>query len=288
MNYVHPEYLIEAGELATLLNDENVRIFDTSVLLHRSSNAYTAESGRAHYLKEHIPGAGFIDLLDDWSDAASPFNNTLLAPVALAKAIGDTGISADHKVVLYSSGHIMWATRAWWCLHYAGHKNIMVLNGNLSAWRHAGAPLSAGTEHYPATTFNAPPNLNAIVSTQEVEDAIEHQVCVVNALSPELYAGTGDFYYHRRGHIPSSTLVYFDALLENEYFRSPQQLLEALSTANLLQEERVITYCGGGIAATVDAFACKLMGQHNVSVYDGSMSEWTASDERPLTLGDQP
>jgi thiosulfate/3-mercaptopyruvate sulfurtransferase len=79
-----------------------------------------AESGRAHYLKEHIPGAGFIDLLDDWSDAASPFNNTLLAPVALAKAIGDTGISADHRVVLYSSGHIMWATRAWWCLHYAG------------------------------------------------------------------------------------------------------------------------------------------------------------------------
>ena len=164
----------------------------------------------------------------------------------------------------------------------------MVLNGNLNAWRDAGAPLSAGTAHYPATTFNAPPNLNAIVSTQEVEDAIEHQVCVVNALSPELYAGTGDFYYHRRGHIPSSTLVYFHALLENEYFRSPQQLLEAMSAANLLQEERVITYCGGGIAATVDAFACKLIGQHNVSVYDGSMSEWTASDERPLTLGDQP
>jgi len=42
MNYVHPEYLIEPAELATLLDDDNLRIFDASVLLHRSSNGYSA------------------------------------------------------------------------------------------------------------------------------------------------------------------------------------------------------------------------------------------------------
>ena len=46
--------------------------------------------------------------------------------------------------------------------------------------------------------------ISAIVSTSEVEQAVEQKVCIVNALSPELYAGTGDFYYQRRGHIPSS------------------------------------------------------------------------------------
>ena len=288
MNYVHPEYLIEPAELASLLDDDNLRIFDASVLLHRSSNGYSAEPGLAHYQKEHIPGAGFIDLLNDWSDTTSPLNNTLLPPEALAKAIGDVGISANHKVVLYSSGHIMWATRAWWCLYYAGHTNMVVLNGNLSAWRKARLPLRDGVERYPATTFTAQPNPEAIVSTTEVEQAISQQVCVVNALSQELYAGTGDFYYHRRGHIPSSLLLHFDAILENEYFKPADQLAEALSIGNLLGEDRVITYCGGGIAATIDAFACLLMGQHNVSVYDGSMSEWVQSDERPLTLGDQP
>ena len=49
MSYAHPEYLIEPTELATLLDDENVRIFDASVLLHRTSNGYTAEPGLAHY-----------------------------------------------------------------------------------------------------------------------------------------------------------------------------------------------------------------------------------------------
>ena len=288
MNYVHPEYLIESAELATLLGDDSVRIFDASVLLHRSSNGYSAEPGLAHYEKEHIPGAGFIDLLNDWSDTTSPLDNTLLAPEALAKAIGNAGISAEHRVVLYSSGHLMWATRAWWCLHYAGHKNIAVLNGSLSAWRRGELPSSAGIESYPARTFEARPNVDAIVSTAEVEHTIDQQVCLVNALSPELYAGTGDFFYQRRGHIPSSLLLHFDALLEDEYFRPAEQLSDALSKTNMLQEQRVITYCGGGIAATVDAFACKLMGQHNISVYDGSMSEWVQSADRALTLGDQP
>jgi|TARA_B100000315_G_scaffold251464_1_gene286320 thiosulfate/3-mercaptopyruvate sulfurtransferase len=45
--------------------------------------------------------------------------------------------------------------------------------------------------------------------------------------------------------------------------------------------------CGGGISATVDAFACLLAGYENVAVYDGSMSEWVR-DERPLTTGAEP
>lgn len=288
MNYVHPEYLIEVEQLHALLEDENVRIFDASVLLHRAETGYTAEPGVKAYLEEHIPGAGFIDLLNDWSDTDSPLNNTLLAPDELAAAIGNSGINAEHKVVLYSSGHMMWATRAWWCLHYAGHRNITVLNGNLNAWRNAGLPTHSGMESYAVESFTAEPNQSAIVSTSEVEQAVEQKVCIVNALSPELYAGTGDFYYQRRGHIPSSLLLHFDNVLDNEYFLPAEQLSEALTKLGMLHDGRVITYCGGGIAATIDAFACKLLGQHDVAVYDGSMSAWVQSPDRALTLGENP
>ena len=288
MNYAHPEYLMEVEQLQKILSNDKLRVFDASVLLHRSDNGYTAEPGVEAYLQAHIPGAGFIDLLNDWSDTTSSLNNTLLAPDGLATAIGNNGINADHQVVLYSSGHMMWATRAWWCLHYAGHRNVAVLNGNLSAWRKAGLPTTSGSERYTKESFSALPNPSAIVSTEEVEKAVEQQACIVNALSPELYAGTGDFYYQRRGHIPSSLLLHFDALLNDEYFRPPQQLFEALTKLGMLQNGRVITYCGGGIAATIDAFACKLLGQHDVAVYDGSMSAWVQSPDRKLTLGEHP
>jgi thiosulfate/3-mercaptopyruvate sulfurtransferase len=56
----------------------------------------------------------------------------------------------------------------------------------------------------------------------------------------------------------------------------------------MLSADKVIVYCGGGIAATLNAFACKLLGQESVSVYDGSMSEWVLSENRTLTVGANP
>ena len=114
------------------------------------------------------------------------------------------------------------------------------------------------------------------------------QVCTVNALSKSLYEGTGEFYYTRRGHIPGSQLLFYDSMLEDEHFLPAAQLAEKLQAVGMLSAEQVITYCGGGIAATLDAFACKLMGQDNVAVYDGSMSEWVQDENRPLTVGAEP
>jgi thiosulfate/3-mercaptopyruvate sulfurtransferase len=45
----------------------------------------------------------------------------------------------------------------------------------------------------------------------------------------------------------------------------------------------VITYCGGAIAATVDAFCLALLGHTYVSVYDGSLMEWSADPALPMT-----
>jgi thiosulfate/3-mercaptopyruvate sulfurtransferase len=45
----------------------------------------------------------------------------------------------------------------------------------------------------------------------------------------------------------------------------------------------VITYCGGAIAATVDAFALALLGYTNVAVYDGSLNEWGLDSSLPMT-----
>ena len=53
-------------------------------------------------------------------------------------------------------------------------------------------------------------------------------------------------------------------------------------------DKPVVTYCGGGIAATADAFLLRQAGHRNVAVYDGSMAEWTADPQAPLVTGDTP
>jgi thiosulfate/3-mercaptopyruvate sulfurtransferase len=49
--------------------------------------------------------------------------------------------------------------------------------------------------------------------------------------------------------------------------------------------QRVITYCGGGIAATCDAFMLHLLGYHDVAVYDGSLAEWSSDLSLPMETG---
>ncbi|MEM7099906.1 MAG: sulfurtransferase [Pseudomonadota bacterium] len=289
MTYANPQYLIDVPSLNNRLGEPNLKIFDTAVhLIPQPAGTYLVNSGRSEYEAAHIPGAAFIDLADDWADTDSNLRFTLPSLEDLQSAIGKSGISAQDQVVLYSSGHMMWATRAWWLLRYAGHNNCAILNGSLTAWRDAGLTLAAGAESYPPASFQGPASTAAFADTAEVEAGMDGRICTINALNQALYEGTGDFFYERRGHIPGSVLLAFDDLLDNHHFLDAESLRSKLQSSGMLDADRVITYCGGGIAATLDAFAGVLLGQQNIGVYDGSMSEWVQDPNRPLREGATP
>ena len=282
---IEPEALAEAME-----NDAApIRILDATVFLEPAENGYRAVSGLERYREGHVPGAAFMDLIRTFSDTTSGLGFTRPSPADLAAALGRLGVSADHHVVVYSSGHMMWATRAFWLLRYAGHERVSVLNGGLRGWREAGGSLTREDETYPPTTFQAAPRPQLFVDLTETREAVgDPEVCTVNALSPEVYAGTGAMHYGRPGHIPGSRNLHYDRLMEGQRLRPPSELRSALDETGMLAAAKVITYCGGGISATVDAFACLLVGKEDVAVYDGSMSEWARDHSLPLTTGAQP
>ena len=289
MEYVRTDLLIDVNTLSQRLNDDNLRIFDTSVFLTpQQGGGYLVESGREKYQTAHIPGAGFIDLIKHWSNASSILNFTLPDEQRLGEVISEAGIGNSNEVILYSSGNLMWATRAWWLLHYAGHDNVKIVNGSFNAWREADLTTESGDKRYPESAFELATKHAVIANIAEIERGLNGKICTINALDQSLYEGSGVFYYTRRGHIPGSKPMSYSSLLCEQYFLPADDLEAHLNAQDALSSDRVITYCGGGIAATIDAFACKLMGQNNVAVYDGSMSEWVLDDSRPLTVGTEP
>ena len=289
MEYVRTDLLIDVNTLSQRLNDDNLRIFDTSVFLTpQQGGGYLVESGREKYQTAHIPGAGFIDLIKHWSNASSILNFTLPDEQRLGEVISEAGIGNSNEVILYSSGNLMWATRAWWLLHYAGHDNVKIVNGSFNAWQKAGLTTESGDKRYPESAFELATKHAVIANIEEIERGLNGKICTINALDQSLYEGSGVFYYTRRGHIPGSKPMSYSSLLCEQYFLPADDLEAHLNAQDALSSDRVITYCGGGIAATIDAFACKLMGQNNVAVYDGSMSEWVLDDSRPLTVGTEP
>ena len=77
--------------------------------------------------------------------------------------------------------------------------------------------------------------------------------CIVNALSPQNHDGT-DLSYGRPGHIPGASNVFAVSLVDpdTQRFLAPDTL--AAMFDHLPADGPIITYCGGGIAATSDAF----------------------------------
>ena len=287
MSYAHPEYLISPEELAADLDNPNRRIFDATVFLGRSpSGGYRAESGLEKYGQGHIPGAAFLDLIEAASDTSTGLGFTLPPAAQLEALFRSLGVSDDSEVVLYCTGHMMWATRAWWLFHYCGHRQVRVLNGGFQAWRDGSLPVTTETPEHPAGTFTARPRPELFADRDAVLAAIgDASVCTVNALSPDVHSGESDMSYGRKGHIAGSVNVFYDELLEEGRFRGVDGLRTALEAKGLLSAPRVISYCGGGISATIDAFACLLAGQERVAVYDGSMSEWVRDESLPMETG---
>ena len=75
--------------------------------------------------------------------------------------------------------------------------------------------------------------------------------------------------------------------LRTNAYLSPQRLRGLFEAAGALKADKVITYCGLGIAATNDAFVLTLLGvtPERISVYDASMSEWSRDESLPLEIG---
>ena len=253
--------LIEADELLTKLNAPNIRIYDATIRFFRKEAEQTAHE---QYLQGHIPGAAFFDH-QKFSDASSDYMYMVLQEAELATQIGNIGIADDSEVIFYTSEMLPCATRAWWILRYAGHNNVRVLNGGLAAWEKAGGGIAKGGDEYAPTKFTCRLRPNMLASKEEVTAALEDErICTVNTLTPEVYA---------KAHITGSSLLpCMDLMHEMAAFVSNEQLGTRLQEE--AQHERIITYCGGGIAATVNAMAHLMAGNENVAVYDGSMDEW--------------
>ena len=248
--------LIEADELLKKLEDENIRIFDATI---------TDDM----YMQGHIPGAAYFDH-ERFSDSSSRYMFTLLSEEKLAAQIGSAGLSNDSEVVVYACGMLPFAVRAWWVLRYAGHKNVRVLNGGLSAWKNAGGRIEQVARQYEPARFEGNFRPGMFASKEEILASMEAgDVAIVNVLPPVSYEAS---------HIPGSINLSCMDLLQGDMRQGIDYLLPddklALRLKEVSKYKRIITYCGGGIAAAVNALAHIMTGHENVAVYDGSMYEW--------------
>src|SRR6478609_7657342 len=202
--------LMSTAELADILGQADLCLFDCTTYLEPapegSSQPYLAVPGRHTFEAGHIPGADFLDLQGEFSDSSTALRFMMPDIAQLEAAFGRHGIAANSRVVLYSIGTAMWATRFWWMLRSLGFENVAVLDGGLDKWKAEGRPVEVGPARgYPPATFIAKPQSGYFADKNQVLAAsADGETVIVNALAPQFHKGAEPGRYGRPGRIPGS------------------------------------------------------------------------------------
>ncbi|MCA0971367.1 sulfurtransferase [Halobacillus litoralis] len=282
-----PPLFVSTDWLEERLDDPKLRIVDATTYLKPTPDGPEIWSGEETYKENHIPSAVFADLMNDFSDPDSGLGFTKPSRERFVEKIEALGIGdEDTYTVIYDQGYAVvgadfiasdWASRFAWQLLYEGYDNIAILDGGLAKWKEEGKALASGVETYPASTFSGERQDDLFVSKEEVEQAIgDENTLLVNSLTEQ------DF---NNGRIPTSCNIPFVAHSDHQTkeLLDDEQLKDAFEKAGALdKDKKIITYCGGGIAATWNAVLLRKLGHDNVAVYDGSMAEWASDPDTEI------
>lgn len=224
-----------------------------------------------------IPNTRFFDIKNKFSDTSAPFPSTFPSEKQFQKSAQELGIHQDSAIVVYDDKGIYSSARVWWLFKAFGFENVAVLDGGFPAWMKAGFSTEKMKPHTGKLgNFEAKLKPELILFFNDMKVASETKSHTIidarsearfKSLEPEPRAGL------RMGTIPNSVNLPFENLLENNQFL-PKQELEAKFKALAKPEEPIIFSCGSGITACVLALGATMAGYKNISVYDGSWTEW--------------
>lgn len=280
---------VSAQWLAEHIDDGTAVVLDAAVTGGLDDNdVYVFSADKAAYEQEHLPSAHYADVIHDFSDTRSALKFARPTEEGFQRAARAVGVNNDSIVVIYDHELGIWAARLWQVFRAFGHDHVFILSGGVKAWREAGQPVTTDQVGQPAEgNIVAKYREGYFVDKQDVQQIVagEEEALLVNVLSPEEFEGKISS-YARKGHIPGSVNLPVSELFDPQTAAvkpghvESQEAIQTKSAA-----ARVVTYCGGGIAASGYAAALHDHGIDNVAVYDGSMEEWAADDSLPLVTG---
>jgi len=272
--------LVSTDWLAERLGQAGLVILDASAHLPAAQRDAAAEFAAAH-----IPGARLLDLAS-WTDPDSEVPSAVPNAAQFAERLQQLGIGALDQVVIYDDSAVKTSARAWFIFRLHGFTDVAILDGGLGKWRSENRPLEAGTpEPHETKGSRSGPGAFSTRSKTDLLANLQHgreQVLDArgegrfNGTEPEAREGLPS------GHIPFSlNLPYGKALNEDGTFKEPDELREIFAEAGIDLNKPVVTTCGSGVTAAVLLFALHRLGKSDVSLYDGSWSEWGADPRTP-------
>ncbi|WP_225204818.1 3-mercaptopyruvate sulfurtransferase [Novosphingobium huizhouense] len=275
--------LVTTQWLADEMGASDLRVVDASAFLPEH-----ARDAGLEYEACHIPGAVFMDLAN-LVDPNAPVANTLPSAERFASRMQSLGLGDGSRIVVYDDSPIKSSTRAWFMLTMFGAQNVALLDGGIAKWKAEGRPCAQGRETLRHRHFTVWSDQSHVRSKAQVLANIDSRAeQLVDARGAGRF--TGDVAEIKpglaSGHIPGARNVPYASLFAPDgTWKKPDALRAAFEAAGVALDRPVISSCGSGMTANVLIFALHLLGKGDVSLYDGSWSEWGADPALPVETG---
>lgn len=277
--------LVDAAWLQARLGDPGLVVLDIR-------NGTDGGSARL-FEAGHIPGAVHSDYGSAGWRTVRDGVPGMLPPVAdLEGLIGALGIGNGSHVVVVPAGvsasDYGSATRVYWTFKVLGHDAVSILDGGYAGWRADPArPVETGPATPQPASFKAAFRPELLATRDDVKAALDGDVALIDNRPAAQYAGQEKSgVVARFGTIPGAVNIPQDAFFDGATgrFAGLDRLRALWSSAAVGNDDDAIAFCNTGHWASLGWFAShELLGNAKARLYDGSMSEWAASADLPVT-----
>jgi len=277
------EHLISQEWLQEHLNDPDLVIIDCTNFSDWSESdaMYLTTSAHGHWVEEHIVGSRHADFTQEgFTGEKSRFRNTIPDPQDFADAMARLGVYEGARVILYDDAALQWATRVWWMLRWIGVDKAFVLDGGWVSWDDAGGAVSDKPVTYPPGKLTAKPRPDMFCNITDVKAAMKNGTPLIDALSVEQFEGRENV-LGLSGHIPGAVNIPGKSLvspIDDSFY--PLEELEGQFPWP--KDEKVMLYCGSGIAAAAVAHVMVRLGYEDITIYMPGLQEWIADKDAPM------
>jgi thiosulfate/3-mercaptopyruvate sulfurtransferase len=260
--------LLSPKDLQARLGDATVRVIDI-----RDPKSYAA--GR-------IPGAVNAPYGQWRGPAQNPGDLPPLPKLTtLVQSLGLT--PATHAVVVSSGADATdfgASARVYWTLKVLGLKELSVLNGGVKAWAEAKLPQNSEAVKITPSSFQPQLDQALIATTEEVLQHVKAKDAVlVDARPAAFFNGeTRAPAAKVPGTLPEAVNVQHDKWFApgSSSFVGLEQARQVAASFPVDASKETVSFCNTGHWAATNWFALsEVLGQKNVKLYAGSMTEWS-------------
>jgi thiosulfate/3-mercaptopyruvate sulfurtransferase len=230
----------------------------------------------------HIPGARFVEMSS--ISTSQPLTLELPPVEKLKSAFEELGVSDGSRIVVCFSGNwVSPATRVYFTLDYLGlGKHASLLDGGFEAWQAEKRPVTTEATAIKRGSITPHPQQLVVDAAWVSANLNKPKIAIVDARTPEFYAGTTAGRMPRAGHIPSAVNIPFSSLADAaNKLKDSAALKKIFTEAGIKPGDQVVSYCHIGQQASLVYFVARYLG-YDARLYDGSFEDWSRRSDLPV------